>query len=705
MHGSNRMKSIFACLLLLSLWICLVSCAKVEQRICIKDGRPYCITSDRIYVVNWDACYRRGVNCMEGECWDDAIEEFQQAIERRSKDQRHARAYGMHFREEYFPHRELGICYYHLDNIPEAMRELEVSMQQTPSARAKYYLNQVRRSHLLSTGEDVTSPVIRLDFPEEAFWTNQTPLKIRGVVQDDHYVAAISVNQTPFFMELAEPSIPFSLPVELEEGWNTVRIVAQDLVDRPAEKRIRICLDQQGPTVIVNPIQPDQVFAAGQVLLNAVIYDKSGILSVRINQKEVPRFGLEQICLIEEVIPLTPGVRTIPFWTQDRAGNTTKGEISLLQESRNKPDLSMRLACKGDMPGVLAMIPEEEIISFDMTYPSEEDLTTYYPEIFLEGRIGTRNGIKRITLNDEQIFDAADLQDVIQKNMQNLVHMLNRQNKDPERYIRMLQEILDRYNTYHLNQRIRLEEEFTVVRLLVEDNDGNQGRRLFHIQKIPREEVFKSEQRMIMALLPLDSATENATELQRYVSNKLLESFVNHGRFNLVERDKLPWILIEKTIQAGGKIYKDDVAQQIGEIVSAEGVICGYIQKRADGTEILARFVEVDTGLVRLFHDVFSPSEDIGNINLITSGLAMKFRDAFPICTGAIIGKNGKRLRINSGSEKNIFPGMIFNIFKDEQELIAKANIRETWDGYSEAEVSKDENTGDIEVDYRVRTR
>ena len=702
MYDMKRIKTISLSLLLLSIWLSLVSCAKVEQRICIKDGRPYCITSDRIYVVNWDACYRRGVNCMEGECWNDAIEEFQLAIERRSKDQRDVRAYGMHFREEYFPHRELGVCYYHLGKIPDAMEELELSMSQTPSARAKYYLNQVRRSHLLSTGEDLMPPVIRLDFPEEAFWTNHMPVKISGVVQDDQYVGAISVNQTPFFMELAEPAIPFSLPIALEEGWITIRIQARDLVDRLSEKQIRIYFDRQAPTVIANPIQPDQVFASGQLILSAVIYDKSGIMSIQINQKEVPRFGLDQLCLIEEVIPLTPGLQKVPFIVTDRAGNMTKGEIPLFQESRKKPDLSLRMASKDVM---LGMIPQENGISFDITYPPEEDLTTYYHEIFFEGRIETRNGIKRITLNDEQVFDISDLQGVILENMQNLVQMLNDQNKEPERYIRMLQETLERYNIYHLNQRIHLEEEFTVLHLSVEDSAGNQGSRLFHIQKIPREEVFKSEERMVMALLPLDSMTEKGFELQHYISNKLLESFYEYDRFNLVEREKLPWIMIEKMIQTGGKIYKDDAAQQIGEIVSAEGVICGYIQKRADGTEILARFVEVDTGLIRLFHDVFTPSEDVGNINLITSGLAMKFCTAFPICTGTIIGKKGNHIHVDLGSEKSIFPGMGFNIFRDERELIGKAYIRDTFEGYSEAEVSGNEKNGDIALDDRVRTR
>lgn len=705
MRDSDRIQGCFIAFLLLFLLISLVSCAKVQKRICIKDGTQYCVTADRIYVVNWDACYRRGVSCMEGACWDYAIEEFNQAVDLRYKDQRHARAYGMHFREEYFPHRELGICNFRLGKIQEALAELELSMSQTPSARAKYYLNQVRRSDLLETGKDIEPPVIHMEFPEEAFLVNQTPFQLKGIVQDDRYVAAISINQKPFFMELAEPSIPFAVPIVLEEGWNSIRIVAKDLVDRESVKRIRIYLDQQGPMVIVNPIEPDQTVGLDQVRITAVVYDRSGIVSFKLDQREVPRLGVEQIFLIEQAVPVLPGAESIPFWTQDRAGNITQGEIALFSAQKRPGYLTNRLACRDPDLELLAMLTKEKGISFDITHPPQEDLTTYYKEVFLEGRIETQKGIKRIAVNDRQIFDVAEVQAAIEDNMQNLINMLIQKDKEPERYIDLLQEVVRSYNTYHINQRIPLMEEFTTLNLLVEDTLGNQGTKIFHIQRIPREAVFKSEQRMILALLPLDSVTAVESDLQRYIYNKFIESFINDGRFNLVEREKLPWVIIEKTIQSGDRVYQEDIAQEIGEMASAEGVICGYIQKRADGTEILARFVEVDTGLIRLFHDVFTPSEEIKNIHTITSGLAMKFRDSFPVCTGTIIAKKGKTIHVDTGSEERIFPGMRFNIFKDERELIGQASIREAGEGFSEAEIQKGDTSRDIDVGHWVRTR
>ncbi|MEW6379897.1 MAG: hypothetical protein AB1611_09860 [bacterium] len=819
--------SLLSACLALSLSLLLTSCSKVQPKVCLRDGRQYCLTTDKIQVITWDACYRRAINCMEGQCWEYAIEELYQAIALRFGDQRQVRAYGMHFREEYFPHRELGICYFHLGRIEDAVQELELSLSQTPSARAKYYLNQGRRAYLLDNHLDTAPPAIHLELgldpdlepggisqeggslTNQVLLTNQTPFPIQGTAQDDHYVASISVNQKPVFIELAEGSIPFSVPVDLTEGENMVQVVVRDLADRQVQQNIRISLDSQGPLVIGYSIRaawPDQNIpdrtrgasggasqetsggtsggsprrtpdgASGQIILTAVVYDRSGIASFKLDQKEAARIGLDQLCLIEQAVPLTPAVEFLSFQAQDRAGNITQGRISLIADEAEgqgpeRPSVrhpaAVRLAwsggsassLEGEGAGLIRSLPrapaagEENGISFDIVQPPEENFTTHYPEIFLEGRIRTRRGIRKIELNGQKLFEPSDLQEIMEKNMEKLKRRLLEQKKDPAHYVRLLQEAVQSSNLYYLNRRIPLINEVTDLDLVVEDAGGMRGARHYRIEKIPREEVIKSEQRMILALLPFDTATAddaaaaddtavpdmappsemaaaanetvsgrgNNNHLQSFINAKSLEAFVNQGRFNLVERGKLPWVLIEKTIQlhgqtagqsggqpAGqseGRIYQSDVAQKIGAMAAAEGVICGYIQRRGDGTEILARFVEVKTGLIRLYHDVFTPTESRESLETITAGLAMKFRDSFPVCSGSVVARQGKSIQVDFGSEKGIFPGMMYNIFENEQELIARANIREVGKGASEAEITGGESANRIKPGYRVRTR
>jgi|GEM_PF-4201807 len=890
----------------------LSSCSEVRPKVCLQRGRQYCLTSDKIQVITWDACYRRAISCMEGQCWEYAIEELRQAIELRFEDQRQVRAYGMHFREEYFPHRELGICYFHLGRIEDALQELELSLSQTPSARAKYYLNQGRRAYLLEHHLDQSPPAIRLYFePSEdlgktepaEYLTNKTPVVIRGRVWDDQYVASILVNQKPVFIELAEASVPFSMPVDLTEGENVVQVVARDLVDREAKKRIRIFLDRQGPLVISHAVcsdqsdwrpswpkqavdlegawpkkadqnrtdkasqpkaadkapqpQADRKALGRRIILTALVYDPSGIACFKLGQKEVDRVGLDQLCLVEQELSLVPGVESVPFEARDRAGNITQGKICLLlpseqvpseqgkvNGSRRKahyleqtapPHLAWRLEQRlksgrnikthpvrlawsgtstsslegaGILGGLLQHLSSasaaqseggdgggdkdralvvgedkrqcqagqdkaarnagrdmdqnqagindkrqcqaghagnyedqaedagnESGIIFDILQPAQENFTTYYSEIFLEGRIRAQRGIRRIELNGRLLFEPSELQAIMERKMAELKQRLLEQRKDPAYYVQLLQKALWSANLYYLNQRIPLVNKVTDLDLVVEDSRGIRRVRHYRIEKIPREEVIRSEQRMVLALLPFETAQvdeivaaaaaakdkpsqaltkESDNLIKSYINDRSQQAFISQGRFNLVERGKLPWVLIEKTIQAvgdaAGQTDQSSAAQKIGQMVAAEGVICGYIQRRGDGTEIMARFIEVKTGLIRLYHDVFTPTESRESLDIITAGLAMKFRDSFPICSGSIISRQGNSIQVDFGSEKGIFPGMMYNIFEHEQELIATASITETRAGESEAEINASSATAAgsisrIRPGLRVRTR
>ena len=90
----------------------------------------------------WFREYADGLDAVEDQEWQTAASYFQKAIRGNSTDNEHVRTYGLHF-IEYFPHRELGICYFHMGEHSSALRELQLSVKQEPSARAQDYLKQL----------------------------------------------------------------------------------------------------------------------------------------------------------------------------------------------------------------------------------------------------------------------------------------------------------------------------------------------------------------------------------------------------------------------------------------------------------------------------------------------------------------------------------------------------------------------------------
>lgn len=698
----------------------LHGCAVPAPKICTKEGKEYCVNPDWIYVTDWDSCYRRGLSCMEGECWEYAIEEFKQAITFRYTEKRDARPYGMHFRD-YFPHREMGICYLNLGNrqndlekIQKAMNELELSMDQTQSARAKHYLNQTRRSHLLMTGLDTRPPSISLKSTEKEYLTNKTPFPVEGIVHDDRYVASVIINQDPVFIELADPNLPFTAHVDLKEGENIIRIVAVDLVDNRAEKSIHVHLDRQGPSVIVNPIQSEKIAGLDHILITAVIYDESGVVSFKLDEKEVPRLGVEQVFFIEQAIPLDGDKQDVSFWANDRAGNSTQGSIPLRPNTgRRRHHLAMRLACNDPKAVQLAMTAKEETISINITNPPDEEYTTFELGIPIEGRVGAKNGIQLVKLNDKNLFFGSDkAKNLIETNRQKIDQNILQKNIDLREYYRKVDHALQSSNItwFLINDHMSLPEGLSYLNFFVEDTKGNFETRYYTIRKIHKEEVLKSYERMLLAILPIDAIDTDKFnyQYQRYLYNTLLKSFKDTGRFNLVEENKLDHLFSGDLVQTACKtstMCDENIAQLIGTDTSAEGIICGAIQTWKDGVEIDIRFRETDKGNSCLFHDIQFTEDTTEALRKAISNLTKKFQDSFPECDGNIIDKEGEIIRVDMGLDKRILPCMRYNIFENETDLITKASVKNVRNRTSEAEISEAEKSRMVRKGFGVRTR
>ncbi len=86
--------------------------------------------------------YDKGEEYMLRGDWMRAIEEFKSAASLEFEDSKKMRTYGTRF-IKYFPHREMGIAYYHLGELDKAKDELELSIAYKKSKEAEGYLEKV----------------------------------------------------------------------------------------------------------------------------------------------------------------------------------------------------------------------------------------------------------------------------------------------------------------------------------------------------------------------------------------------------------------------------------------------------------------------------------------------------------------------------------------------------------------------------------
>lgn len=90
----------------------------------------------------WYEYYKDGMEAQVRGEWQAAVEHFQAAIRLKDQESGKLRAYGTIF-IEYYPHRELGISYYHLGDMVKARQELEYSISRSPSLRARIHLRRI----------------------------------------------------------------------------------------------------------------------------------------------------------------------------------------------------------------------------------------------------------------------------------------------------------------------------------------------------------------------------------------------------------------------------------------------------------------------------------------------------------------------------------------------------------------------------------
>lgn len=137
----------------------IAGCAATDRSQYTRDGVEYGVTKG-VFRGRWWSYYERGTSYLAGQHYEEALADFQSALQGRNKDSWRARTYGLHF-VEYFPNRELGITLFHLGRLDEAETYLRASLEQIDTERAHHYIDDIKRARIASGAQqDSTAPSI-----------------------------------------------------------------------------------------------------------------------------------------------------------------------------------------------------------------------------------------------------------------------------------------------------------------------------------------------------------------------------------------------------------------------------------------------------------------------------------------------------------------------------------------------------------------
>jgi len=227
-------------LIFLNIFLLFNSCIRVPSKVCIKENKIYGYTRSA-FRYKFNQYYERGIAYQQGECYDFAVKDFLNAIELENVDDRLMRTYGMHY-IEYFPHRELGICYFYIGDYEKALIELEKSIQFCPSPKAYVYRDEARAKIINNqTHADIK---IKANIKEtQPYLTNSDPILLSGSIFCPQYIYDYNINNNQEYLEFAKKKINFKKKLLLEEGKHEINISAKSLKGAYSNYNIFINVD------------------------------------------------------------------------------------------------------------------------------------------------------------------------------------------------------------------------------------------------------------------------------------------------------------------------------------------------------------------------------------------------------------------------------------------------------------------------------
>ena len=589
----------------------------------VKDGKEYGKVRGS-FRHRWWNYYERGISFSNGRFFTEAVKDFQEAVEQRDKDQRMARTYGMHF-IDYFPHRELGVLYYETGALVRAKKELETSLGSFPSAKAHFYLDRVRKALIEQSMIDVPPPLLTLDFKNREIWTRDDPVIVSGAAEDENYVADISINSMPLFMESARKDITFKKSLNLVQGRHVVTVSVKNLLGKITKKEVIMHVDREGPVLTIDKLEFDKIASGTRIMVSGWIQDAAGVSQLSVNGKgQKITTGIEVPFKIKTIID----DNTLELTTLDGLKNKTTASIplDLITSSR-----SAVLVASADFNAQDLVAANLYGNSKDLTPPVirlkgwADEQTVFLNKIYIEGSASDKNSVEKLTVNSVPIK--------IRKG----------------RYL-------------FFGHMVQLNKGKNSLTIEAVDQAGNIAQKTITItRKISA--ARKLSQRLSMSACPFDQKGEvssNSTAFQ----NNLINAFVNQKRFRVVERNKLESILMEQKLSQTD-LFDQSTAIKLGRLIGAHSIVTGSIIETRNGIEVVSRLIDTDTSDILSSQDVYSETKNLAGLDLLAQGVAIKFYRDFPLTQGIVLAVKNQSISTDLGMNSVKLQRRLI-VFRDE---------------------------------------
>jgi TolB-like protein len=535
----------------------------------------------------WWNYYQRALGAADDRNYAAARADLTAALERRDLDQRMARTYGMHF-IDYFPHRELGVLHWLEGNFEAAEMELSRSLTQEPSAKARFYLDRVRKALIRQNGATPTPPLLQL--PEGPLWTSNPRVTLKGNVHDPNYVSAIRINGQPVFLEGARESVAFDHSLSLAQGCHTIAVEAENLAGHTIARETEICIDSLGPAIVLERVES----RSNGILISGVAIDMAGVTALRINgsdQEVQAKTESAFSCF------LTDQTDVIHIDSRDRLGNCSHFQLSrrTLRSGVARP----RLVAGLQLAGLFGAQDDQPPIIHLQDWSKRQ--TVYLEKVVLSGSVRGASNVTSLTINGRTALPR----------------------EGPMVFFTHIMDLEPGPNTIILEAR---------------DAAGNRQRHTLTIdRKLPKSLLL--EERLRLTVFAFEQKGRISAAGFAF-QDDFIHAMVRRRRFQVVERQHLD-LLLEEHKLSRNDLIDASTAIRLGNLAAAQAVVAGSLVETRTGIEIIGRVIDSETGDILCTVDVYGEIKTLPGLNTLAQAMALKLHREFPLVDGLVIDKQG----------------------------------------------------------------
>ena len=593
-----------------------------------RDGVQYGVTKGTFHGRWWNY-YERGSSYLSGAFYKEAEADFREALKARSKDTWRARTYGLHF-TEYFPTRELGVCYFQSGRLDDAEKLLNESLAQVDTDRARYYLDAIKKARIAKgILKDDTPPTINAATGEMMVATREVPVEAK--VGDSVGVAQVTINGTEIAQRGSTPQLAIKEKILLTEGTHEIKIMAKNLGDKPSEKTVKVEVDLTGPNLGIFEPADALVTEAATVRLAGVAVDKNGVASVTIGDGQATDAKGVKKQSFEQNLTLKEGENSFEVAARDMAGNETRTTLKVF---KGKPtstgarlwriqqlvpeQLKFAMAQSPQILPQFLLAAEQaattaaaEPLSINIRYPVAGRPYHHNKTLRVVGEVLTATKVTQIAINNQPFEPVTGAP----------------------------KEVFNR------GIPIDVQGATTVpVNVKAKDDKGHEAAKKLEVAVEPVL-LDSMESKLPVAVLAF-SGSNIAPDITKALRDVTEGALLDAKRFHVLERQELQAVLTEQQLAAA--LSNPNDAIPLGKIIPAYAFLVADVSlKDKNGLEVGARVFDSE-GTLLTHLDVFI--NDKGNAEKVKAGcrnLAAQMLKAFPRLSGELVGVNGEIMVTN----------------------------------------------------------